>query len=183
MTCDDLVRALNARLPRDIRVRQAEDAFDGFDARHDAVTKTYRYADLERRRAKPVPQARRLARHAAAGRAGHGRRRPRARRRVTISRRSRAQGATPRRRRGVCSQSDLREVALDDEDAIGIAAVDHPSPRLRSAPSPLRSDRHRLPPPHGPGHRRHARRHRPRPNPGRRDERLSSSLAIAPEPG
>src|SRR4030095_11991751 len=44
ISCDDLVRALNARLPEDIRVRHAEDTFDGFDARHDAVSKTYRYA-------------------------------------------------------------------------------------------------------------------------------------------
>ena len=44
ISCDDLVRALNARLPEDIRVRHAEDTFAGFDARHDAVSKTYRYA-------------------------------------------------------------------------------------------------------------------------------------------
>jgi tRNA pseudouridine38-40 synthase len=44
IACDDLVRALNARLPDDIRVRHAEHVFDGFDARHDAVKKTYRYA-------------------------------------------------------------------------------------------------------------------------------------------
>jgi tRNA pseudouridine38-40 synthase len=44
IACEDLVRALNARLPGDIRVRHAADTFDGFDARHDAVTKTYRYA-------------------------------------------------------------------------------------------------------------------------------------------
>ena len=41
---DDLVRALNIRLPRDIRVRQVEEMFAGFDARFHAVSKTYRYS-------------------------------------------------------------------------------------------------------------------------------------------
>ena len=44
VSCDDLQRALNARLTRDIRIRSVEEAPAGFDARRDAKTKTYRYA-------------------------------------------------------------------------------------------------------------------------------------------
>jgi tRNA pseudouridine38-40 synthase len=42
--CDDLLRALNARLTRDIRIRSVEEVALGFDARRDAKSKTYRYA-------------------------------------------------------------------------------------------------------------------------------------------
>ena len=42
--CEDLQRALNARLTGDIRIRSIEETFEGFDARHHAKTKTYRYA-------------------------------------------------------------------------------------------------------------------------------------------
>jgi tRNA pseudouridine38-40 synthase len=42
--CEELQRALNARLTDDIRIRAIEDTFAGFDARHHAKTKTYRYA-------------------------------------------------------------------------------------------------------------------------------------------
>ena len=42
--CEDLQRALNARLTADIRIRSIEETFAGFDARHHAKTKTYRYA-------------------------------------------------------------------------------------------------------------------------------------------
>ena len=41
--------ALNAHLPSDIRVLQVEDAPDGFHARFDAVSRTYRYEILNRR--------------------------------------------------------------------------------------------------------------------------------------
>jgi tRNA pseudouridine38-40 synthase len=41
---DDLVRALNATLPTDVRVLAIDQAPDGFSARHDAKRKTYRYA-------------------------------------------------------------------------------------------------------------------------------------------
>jgi tRNA pseudouridine38-40 synthase len=45
ITCDELLRALNARLKAgDIRIRQIEETFDRFDARIHAKTKTYRYA-------------------------------------------------------------------------------------------------------------------------------------------
>jgi tRNA pseudouridine38-40 synthase len=44
ITCEDLLRALNARLTTDIRIRSIEETFAGFDARHHAKTKTYRYA-------------------------------------------------------------------------------------------------------------------------------------------
>jgi tRNA pseudouridine38-40 synthase len=40
----NLVRALNTRLPADIRVCTAEEMAAGFDARRQAVSKTYRYA-------------------------------------------------------------------------------------------------------------------------------------------
>ena len=55
------MRALNARLPEDIRVRAIEPAFAGFDARHDAVRKTYRY--LIWNGAAPSPFLRRVAWH------------------------------------------------------------------------------------------------------------------------
>jgi tRNA pseudouridine38-40 synthase len=42
--CDNLVRAMNVRLPADIRVRQAEEMPERFNARRHAVSKTYRYA-------------------------------------------------------------------------------------------------------------------------------------------
>lgn len=43
--CDDLLKALNARLKAgDIRIRAIEETFDRFDARIFAKTKTYRYA-------------------------------------------------------------------------------------------------------------------------------------------
>ena len=42
---DELMRALNARLrDGDIRIRNIEETFDGFDARTHAKSKTYRYA-------------------------------------------------------------------------------------------------------------------------------------------
>lgn len=44
VSCEDLQRALNARLKRDIRIRSVEEAAAGFDARRDAKAKTYRYA-------------------------------------------------------------------------------------------------------------------------------------------
>jgi tRNA pseudouridine38-40 synthase len=37
------VRALNRRLPRDVVVRETAEAQDGFDARHDAVARSYAY--------------------------------------------------------------------------------------------------------------------------------------------
>ena len=45
ITCDDLLRALNARIKDGaIRVRAVEEMFDGFDARTHAKSKSYRYA-------------------------------------------------------------------------------------------------------------------------------------------
>ena len=43
LPCDTIVRALNARLPGDVRVRSAVDVPASFHARFDARTKTYRY--------------------------------------------------------------------------------------------------------------------------------------------
>jgi len=47
--CDDLVRALNTRLPLDIRLRRVEEMDAGFSARAGAVSKTYRYTIWNRR--------------------------------------------------------------------------------------------------------------------------------------
>jgi tRNA pseudouridine38-40 synthase len=41
---EDLLRALNATLPPDVRVLAIDEAMDGFSARHDAKGKTYRYS-------------------------------------------------------------------------------------------------------------------------------------------
>jgi tRNA pseudouridine38-40 synthase len=41
--CETLHRALNATLPEDVRVLEAEEAPDGFNARFDARRKTYRF--------------------------------------------------------------------------------------------------------------------------------------------
>jgi len=46
IACDALLRALNVRLDRDVRVMNAEEAPDGFNARFDARQKTYHYAIL-----------------------------------------------------------------------------------------------------------------------------------------
>jgi tRNA pseudouridine38-40 synthase len=43
IACDAYVRALNASLPEDVRVRAVEEAGDGFHARFSARAKTYRY--------------------------------------------------------------------------------------------------------------------------------------------
>ena len=44
IACDDLLRALNARIKAgDIRIRAVEEAPAGFNARNDATSKTYRY--------------------------------------------------------------------------------------------------------------------------------------------
>jgi tRNA pseudouridine38-40 synthase len=44
--CDTYVRALNAALPEDVRVRRVEDVPEAFHARFDARAKTYRYRIL-----------------------------------------------------------------------------------------------------------------------------------------
>jgi tRNA pseudouridine38-40 synthase len=43
IACDALVRAINVRLPPDVRVMRAEEAAEGFNARFDALHKTYHY--------------------------------------------------------------------------------------------------------------------------------------------
>lgn len=76
--CDDLLRALNARLKAgDIRIRSIEEAAERFDARAYAKTKTYRYAIWNGPAPSPflrhvvwhVPQALDLDRMSAASRA------------------------------------------------------------------------------------------------------------------
>jgi tRNA pseudouridine38-40 synthase len=51
---DVVVRAANARLPPDIRVREAEPVPDDFHARFSAVAKTYRYSWLVSRSGHPL---------------------------------------------------------------------------------------------------------------------------------
>ncbi len=122
ITCDDLVRALNARLPGDIRVRRAEDTFAGFDARHDAITKTYRYAIWNG--AAPSPFFRHVVWHvpqvlnvdamtkAASGLLGaHD---------FSAFQGAGADTKTANRR---LLQSDLREVGLTDESTFGIPVL------------------------------------------------------------
>jgi tRNA pseudouridine38-40 synthase len=46
--------ALNGLLPRDVRVLSSERTEDGFDARRDAVSRTYRYRVLARRVSSPL---------------------------------------------------------------------------------------------------------------------------------
>lgn len=50
---DELARALNARLPDDVRVLSVEDAADDFHARYGARSKTYRYLVLNDRFVSP----------------------------------------------------------------------------------------------------------------------------------
>jgi tRNA pseudouridine38-40 synthase len=52
--------ALNGVLPQDVRVLRSERAEDGFDARGDAVSRTYRYRVLARAVASPFEQHRAL---------------------------------------------------------------------------------------------------------------------------
>jgi tRNA pseudouridine38-40 synthase len=54
------VGALNARLPTDVRVLASEPAADGFDARRDARSRTYRYRVLVRAVASPFERGRAL---------------------------------------------------------------------------------------------------------------------------
>jgi tRNA pseudouridine38-40 synthase len=55
-----LPRALNGVLPRDVRVLASEPAPDGFDARRDALSRTYRYRVHTRRAASPFERLRAL---------------------------------------------------------------------------------------------------------------------------
>jgi tRNA pseudouridine38-40 synthase len=122
MPCDDLVRALNARLPRDIRVRHAEDTFGGFDARHDAVAKTYRYAIWNGAAPSPflrhvvwhVPQPLDVDAMAAAARALIGRHD------FAAFRGTGGEVKTTMRR---LLESDLRDVGLNGDDAFGLPAL------------------------------------------------------------
>lgn len=52
--------ALNGVLPRDLRVLESEPAPDGFDARRDALSRTYRYRLFTRRVASPFERGRSL---------------------------------------------------------------------------------------------------------------------------
>jgi tRNA pseudouridine38-40 synthase len=56
----NLVQRLNGLGPRDIAVTTAEPAEDGFDARRDAVSRTYRYRILARRSSNPFEEGRAL---------------------------------------------------------------------------------------------------------------------------
>ena len=54
------LRSVNAVLPREIVVLRAEEAPDGFSARHDATSRTYRYRVLARRAPSPFERGRAL---------------------------------------------------------------------------------------------------------------------------
>src|SRR5450432_3236942 len=41
--CENLRKAINRLLPRDIRILHAEEVHEGFNPRHDAIAKTYEY--------------------------------------------------------------------------------------------------------------------------------------------
>ncbi|MGH9383277.1 MAG: tRNA pseudouridine(38-40) synthase TruA [Vicinamibacterales bacterium] len=122
IACPDLVRALNAKLPGDIRVRHADDTFAGFDARHDAVTKTYRYGIWNG--AAPSPFLRHVVWHvvqpldvsamasAASSLVG--------RHDFAAFRATGGDAKTTTRR---LLQSDLREVGLSGDESIGIPAL------------------------------------------------------------
>jgi tRNA pseudouridine38-40 synthase len=120
--CDDLVRALNARMPGDVRVRHAVDTFDGFDARHDAVTKTYRYAIWNG--AAPSPFLRHVVWHviqpldveamATAARALLG---------LHDFSSFQATGGEAKTAMRRLLASDLREVGLNDEESLGMPAL------------------------------------------------------------
>jgi tRNA pseudouridine38-40 synthase len=56
----DLARRANGLGPRDIAIRGAKVAEDGFDARRDALSRTYRYRLLTRRSSSPFEQGRSL---------------------------------------------------------------------------------------------------------------------------
>ena len=56
----NLAQRLNGLGPRDIAVTAAEPAGDGFDARRDAASRTYRYRILARRSSSPFQQRRAL---------------------------------------------------------------------------------------------------------------------------
>jgi tRNA pseudouridine38-40 synthase len=56
----DLARRLNGLGPRDIAVTGAAPAWDGFNARHDATSRTYRYRILARSSSSPFEQDRAL---------------------------------------------------------------------------------------------------------------------------
>jgi tRNA pseudouridine38-40 synthase len=56
----NFAQRLNGLGPRDIAVTAAEPAEDGFDARRDAVSRTYRYRLLARRSSSPFEQGRAL---------------------------------------------------------------------------------------------------------------------------
>ena len=56
----DLVRRANGLGPRDIAITAATVAVDGFDARRDALSRTYRYRLLTRRPSSPFEQGRAL---------------------------------------------------------------------------------------------------------------------------
>jgi tRNA pseudouridine38-40 synthase len=55
-----LMRALNGLLPDDVAVLASEPAPDGFDARRDALSRTYRYRVLARRARSPFERGRAL---------------------------------------------------------------------------------------------------------------------------
>ena len=137
-------RGLNAVLPPAVRVIAVEDAPPGFHARFDAAGKVYEYRIVNAPFVSPFLRALRLARAAAARRRGDARGRRRAGR---ASRLRRVSGHRQRRQATPCAR---------------VESIEWRGGRPATDAAPLVIDAHgrRLPPPHGPQHRRHAGRRR-----------------------
>ena len=156
-TPDALVRALNARLPRDGPRARRRGGAAGVSRAVRRAREDLSLPDLERRRAEPVRA--RATRGTCPGPLDVDAMRAaaRARRGATTSRRSRRAGSAVR---------DDRARDLSRRDRRGSQlAIREPQPRSADR---LRGRRRRLPPPHGPHHRRHAGRGRARAAAGRR---------------
>ena len=163
IACDDLVRALNARLPEDVRVRHAEEMFARFDARIYAKSKTYRYAIWNG--GAPNPFFRHVVWHVSP--------------RLEVDLMSRAAARLVGEHDFVAFQAAGSDVKTTVRTllALRVARGGHPHrPAHRRTPgarrvgaggwtaAALRGDRHGLPAPHGTDHRGHPRGDWPRPH-------------------
>ena len=158
-----LIRALNARLPEAVRVLAAERVPATFHARFGATGKTYRYRIWNTGVVSPFERAFtwHVTRAARSTRDG-GCRRASSKGRHDFAAFKAAGGATRSTEREMFS-SRVVAGSGDPIDA-GRRPARQPSDRLRDLG-------HRIPSPHGPHHRRHARGDRPGPPAGRVDVR------------